>query len=515
MNLLSRFVDWFLYSSTFFFAAGAVAAPPAGESSAAAPTSDSGSSSSQPAAPASTPEPNINDIVHEAAAEVEKELTQPAAAPAAETKPAAVETKPATTEPAKPAAETKPAAAETKPAAEANPLDKLGPLPAEKITAALAEAPEAVKAYLQEKGLSIEALSENARLAAQTSQFLEKVPSLEALDIALEGNANFLKLDQGLPQVQSVEQFDKFMTDVLVPMSFIRDANGQPIPDPATGGFKNDGSIAKLIDYSAAVRDSKIGELADMMLKAAATDDAKAYATDLKGAVDFLKQFISNGYKMPGSNDADAEKSLPPSVKERLARADQIERESRDRDARTNQAAMDQKENHIIAETDKVISPLIKDILDKTALSSELKTHIAETVWTKLVDQMQKNTLYQQQRDRLSPSAPDYEQRRVATNLTYMKERVVKLIESIVGKLGAPVVDANKARHDKIDSQSKAAAMEPKTSGTQPQSFPANSSTDQVHAKALELARAKNPNAKEGDADYWRAMLALDTPAAV
>ena len=244
-------------------------------------------------------------MVKGAADRAEKQLTKPAeAAPATEaTKPATEAAKPATEQP-------KPATEPAKPAAEANPLDKIGALPAEKITAALAEAPPEVQEYLKGKGLSVEALAENARLAAQTGQFLEKVPSLEALDIALEGNANFLKLDRGLPAVKSVEDFDQFMMETLVPMSYLLDEKGQPIPDPAIpGAFKNDGSIAKLIDYSASVRDSKIAELAEMMVKGASTDDAKAYATDLKGAVDFVAAFIKNGYKMPGA--ADAAKDLP------------------------------------------------------------------------------------------------------------------------------------------------------------------------------------------------------------
>jgi hypothetical protein len=519
--LISNLLHWFLYGGTLLFAAGAVAEPSAA-APAAAPAATPAAEPSTPAAPAAQPatpaaEPNIRDLVNEAAADAEKELTaakpaEPAAAPAAE--PA----KPAAAEPAKPAAEPAKPAAEAQPAAtEPNPLDKLGPLPAEKITAALAEAPAEVQQFLKDKGLSVESLTANARLAAQTSQFLERVPSIEALDVALEGNANFQRLETGLPAVQTVQDFDKFMTDTLVPMSFIRDGTGQPIPDPdIPGAFKNDGSIAKLIDYSAAVRDSKIVELADMMLKAATTDEDKAFATDLKGAMEFVGKFIDNGYRMPGAADGKTDLSkLPKEVQDRLARADKIERESRERDARSTQAALDQKEDRIISQTDKYVAPIIKDFLDKTALSAELKTLISETVWAKLTAQMDQNTVYKQQRDLLSPNAPDYEQRRVALNKQYMAERVVKILETVVGQIGGPVVDANKSRQEKLDSQSTASRMDPKTSGTQPQSFPAAGTTDQAHSKAMEMARAENPNAKEGGPEYWRAVIKLDSPATV
>ena len=364
--------------------------------------------------------------------------------------------------------------------------------------------------------MSVESLTANARLAAQTSQFLERVPSLEALDVALQGNANFQLLETGLPAVQTVQDFDKFMMETLVPMSFVRDEKGQPIPDPdIPGAFKNDGSIAKLIDYSAAVRDTKIGELADMMEKAATTPEDKSFAADLKGAVEFLGNFIKGGYKKPGADGQADVSKLPKEVQEKLARADKIEKESKERDAKTSQAALDQKEDRIISQTDKYVAPIIKEFLDKSALSPELKTLVAETVWSKLIDQMEKNNLYKQQRDLLSPNAPDYEQRRVALNKQYMAERVVKILETVVGHFGGPVVDANKARQDKLDSQSTASRMDPKTSGTQPQSFPAAGTTDQAHTKAMEMARAENPNAKEGGPEYWRAVIKLDSPATV
>jgi hypothetical protein len=513
MNLLiSKLLHWFLYSGTLFFAAGAVAdpaaaAPASDPAPASTPAGSPDTSGSQPAAqPAAAP--SLSEIVNKAAADAEKSLTKPAGGPEVTAPP--VETKPAVTEPAKADGETKPAAVETKPAAEPNPLDKLGPLPAEKIAAALTEAPEAVQQFLKEKGLSVETLTANARLAAQTSQFLERVPSLEALDVALQGNANFQLLETQLPAVQTVEDFDKFMMETLVPMSFIRDEKGQPIPDPdIPGAFKNDGSIGKLIDYSAAVRDNKIGELADLMLAQAKTDEDKSFASDLKGAVEFIGKFISGGYKKPGADGAADVSKLPKEVQDRLARADKIEKESKERDAKTTQAALDQKEERIISQTDKYVAPIIKDFLDKTALSAELKTLVAETVWSKLVDQMVKNNLYQQQRDLLSPNAPDYEQRRVALNKQYMAERVVKILETVVGQIGGPVVDANKARQDKIDSQSKASGMEPKTSGTTPQTHPAATSSEDLGKKALEMAKAKNPNAEVGSREYWEAITQL------
>jgi hypothetical protein len=512
MNLLiSKLLDWFVFGGTMFFAAGAVAAPEA-----AAPAASSSSTSaaapettSQPAA-----EPSIADIVKDATSEAAAELTKPAdtTQPAVEAaKPAAEPAKPAA-EPAKPAAEAaNPAAEAAKPAAEVNPLDKLGPLPAEKITAALAEAPPEVQAFLKDKGLSVETLTANARMAAEGVQYKERFPTLEAADTALDGAKNFFAIEDKFGAIQSGNDpanFNNFMAH-LAELSFERDAQGKPIPDPANpGAFKNDGSIAKLIDNVSGFRDSKIGELAEMMLKAAQTDEAKSYATDLKGAIEFLGNFVKNGYKMPGPKTEPTK--LPPEVQERLDRADRIERESRERDSNTQTQALNQKEDRIIDQTTKAIEPTIKTFLDKTALNDTLKTRITKMVWNELTDQVLKNDLYRRERDQLSPTAPDYEQRRVALNKSYMQERVVKIIESIVGDLGGPMVDASKARHEKLDSQLDAARMDPKTTGTTPQSHPAPATQDQVHAKAMEMAKAENPNAREGGPEYWKAVMKLD-----
>ncbi len=501
-SLISNLLHWFLYGGTLFFAAGAVAA--VAEPAAAAPAAPA----AEPAAPAApATEPSIADIVKESATEAAAELTKPAA----EAQPAAEPVKPAA-EPAKPAAEPAKPAAEAKPAeATPNPLDKLGPLPAEKITAALAEAPPEVQQFLKDKGLSVESLTANARMAAEGVQYKERFPTLEAADTALEGAQQFWKLDAGLPAVKTVADFDKFMSETLVPMSFLRDAKGQPIPDPDNpGAFKNDGSIGKLIDFSASVRDSNLSELADMMLKGAQTDEAKAFATDLKGAVEFVGAFINNGYKMPGEKK-EAPKYTPED-QARLDRAARIEQESHERDSSTQRQALDQKEDRIIDQTTKMIEPTIKAVLDKSAFTPELKTRITNMVWNELTETMLKNALYLRERDQLSPSAQDYEQRRVALNKSYMQERVVKILESIVGDFGGPVVDANKTRIAKLDSQSDAARMDPKTSGTTPQSHPVAATTDQAHAKAMEMARAENPNAKEGGPEYWRAVLKLDMP---
>jgi hypothetical protein len=109
----------------------------------------------------------------------------------------------------------------------------------------------------------------------------------------------------------------------------------------------------------------------------------------------------------------------------------------------------------------------------------------------------------------MSPSAKDYEQRRVAHNETWMKPRLAKILDEVVGVVGGRIVDENKARLAKLDTAAAATRMEPKTTGTTVQAHPGISSPEDIGKKALELARQANPNAEPGSREYWDALTKL------
>jgi len=235
MNLLiSKLLDWFVFGGTMFFAAGAVAAPEAAAPAGIVKFDERGRAGNDFAARRRAfdcrhrqrRDQRSRSGTHQAA-----DTTQPAVEAA---KPApASEARSRTGEAAAEAAN--PAAEAAKPAAEVNPLDKLGPLPAEKITAALAEAPPEVQAFLKDKGLSVETLTANARMAAEGVQYKERFPTLEAADTALDGAKNFFAIEDKFGAIQSGNDpanFNNFMAH-LAELSFERDAQGKPIPDPA------------------------------------------------------------------------------------------------------------------------------------------------------------------------------------------------------------------------------------------------------------------------------------------
>ncbi len=486
-----------------------IAAPASGGESSA----PSSAPISAPAAAPSTPAPTtpseptqqneIGGFIEEAVArsisEAEKTLGKPAeAAPPTVASPAAEA----------PAAEAPKPGEAVAPPAEANPLDKLGPLPAEKIAAAFKEAPPEVAAFLKEKGLDVETLTQTARDAALATQYQERFPTVEAADTALQGAQNFWKLDEQFPAIKDVATFDKFMMDTLVPLSYILDEEGKPIPDPnIPGAFKNDGSVGRFIKLTTDVEMGKLSEIGSLMLQGAKTEEEKNYAEDIITASKFIEDFRTAGYKMPGSK-TDI-KSLPADVQARLAEADRIKTDSQTTQAQQQQTAVTQREEKILDQTYDKLTSVFK-VLDNSALPDSVKTMVADKVWDKVVEALDKNALYKQQRDSLSPRSPNYQERRVALNEQHMKPLIAKVLAEIIPQVGGPIVDANKERHAKIDTQQQAGRMEPRSGSTTPQSHPGPlTSVDDLHTKALEMARAQNPNAAPGSREYFAAFQKL------
>lgn len=497
--------------------AGAAAPSAPAESSSAPASTPSTPSTSEPT---SQPTPaTLSESVNRAAQAAEKRLTDEGAARDAQrlqqssdyTKeqeakdaPPVVQPPDATKQPeAKPTEAAKPAEAA------ANPLDKLGNLSAEKITEALKDAPPELTKFLADKGLTVDALAENARAAAELPQFKEIFPTIDSAKTAMEGANNFFKLDQQFPAIKTGDDYNKFMMETLVPMSLILDEKGQPIPDPnIPGAFKNDGSVGRFIKMTTDTEFQNVQKLADMLVKGAKTDDERNQAEDLVEALKFVSEFRENGYKFTGPKTETA--ALPQDVQDRLSRAEKIEQDNNAREQQQRTQAFETREQKIIEQTHAKLSPLIKDILDKTALNDKLKTFVTEKVWTETQKLMDANNLYKQERDKLNPSAADYDTRRVGTNANFMKPVLLKILEDVVGEVGGQIVKQNQDLHGKIATQTETARMEPRTGSTTVQAHPPAASQEDLGAKALEMARKEHgPNVQPGSREWYAALTKL------
>jgi len=201
-------------------------------------------------------------------------------------------------------------AAEVKPA-EVNPLDKLGPLPAEKLGEALKS--DTFVAACKEAGIDTELLMETSRMAAETQMYRDAgLPTPESAQFAVENANHFYDIEEKFPAVKDAASLDAFMSDVMIPLSYIRDAEGKPIPDPQNPGqFKTDGTVSRFMQANVDYDHGWTSQIADKLLESAArfktadgysterAEEVGKYASNLKDAIAFVDEFRKNGYKMP------------------------------------------------------------------------------------------------------------------------------------------------------------------------------------------------------------------------
>ena len=91
-----------------------------------------------------------------------------------------------------------------------------------------------------------------------------------------------------------------------------------------------------------------------------------------------------------------------------------------------------------------------------------------------------------------------------------MTTLIAKSLAKIIPQVGGPIVESNKQRQDKIAAQQQAGRMEPRSGSTTPQSHPGPlTSPDDIEKKALEMARAENPNAGLGSREFYQAIFKL------
>lgn len=426
------------------------------------------------------------------------------------------EVKPA--EEAKTDAEKKPdeKAAETKTEeVAADPLDKIGPLPAEKIAEALKV--EANKAALDAMGLPGAALIQNARDAAQATQFRELFPTLEIAQVAKQGSENFAVLDEKFPAIKDESGYNDFMMNTLVPMSFIRDADGNPIPEPGMPGqFKTDGSVARFIKMSNDVEFNQLKLIATNVL--ANREDGKEYSQDLIAAVDFIQEFRNNDYQIPGAKPAPGTEkpSLPPEVQAELERHRSAERERNQNSAAEAKQKEDAFEDSITNVTYERMSPLLKDALDLSSLTDFEKETIADRVWKDMSEKLASNGDFRRAQNQMMSRrelSDGVKQQRVTQNLTSMKALYLDILDKYLAKAGTSRVEKNKALQAKIATQKDAARMEPKTGAVAAPGAPASLSSEQRWEKARELARADNQGEDPSNAQIVKALLKLPQSA--
>lgn len=418
-------------------------------------------------------------------------------------------------EPVKPAVEpAKPAeikAEEPKPGEapkveEVKPVTEPEPANLEQWTKALNDNPE-VAAKLEEVAPGItETISDWGRKAAVVDAYIETgLVTPELAKVAADDAQKFYGIEEAFPQVNSPQSLDKFVMDVMVPLSYIRDEQGNPVKNQ-DGTFQTDGSTARFFQNwnafdaitTAQGLDQRISEA--KKVSGEAGENQVAELERIKEALITVQNYREAGYQIPKAKDPEYKRSA-----EDQALIDKANKDQQDA-ARTRQEAAKTSETaymeSVMTEVGSAVSGYMKSALDRTSFSASEKELVAKEVVAKTFDDMSKNGHFQRQKQNLYAlgEKPEVKARLISLARTTFETLSRKHTQELTTKYGGKVVAASKAKLQKIDTQIQSDKMN-QGGGTTPGAIaPSPMTTTQVREQAIKNLKASGmTHPEDGD----------------
>jgi len=422
---------------------------------------------------------------------------------------AAADAKAATDKAAADAAKAK----ETQP--ETNPLDKLGPLPVELLAKAITDNPD-LAAALDKAGIDSELLYETSRRAALTDQFTEIFPTPEAATFASENAQHFYDLEEGFPKIQSVEDFDKFVTGTMLPLSQLYDPKtGEPLMNPDGKGYQTDGSIGRFMN--AASQFETIGSVSaiDRLIteyskrQDEAGEQLLEEAKDMREAAVKLQTFRDAGYKLPSAKAQPTQRS--PEDQAAIDRAAQIERDAAKTTNDARQKEDQAYQDSVFNDASTAAKSMIVDTLNKTSLNDNEKRFIATQVDSEAWAAVGKNRHFVMQREHLYSLGHSPENKKALVTLakTTFEIQATKIMQRLVTEAGGKQISAKTAKLAKIETQQTKDLMNQGT-GTTPgvKTAPVLTST-QIREQAIKNFQGRNKGSMPNDGEILAETMAI------
>lgn len=376
------------------------------------------------------------------------------------------------------------AAATTEPGGE---IYDLAPIPTETLAAAIKAHPAETAAFLKATGLSEDQLFANSRLAGMAGEYMKAgLGTVQAAKHAVARAAAFHHLDDSFTNLKAgdIPGTGKFLSDVLLPLSYLRDENGQVRVDPETKMPLTDGSVFTFMD-------NVIGVKGDFRAKQIERDGEQAIANifsspDLSRILDAV---VAAGKKLGGdrgdmlqaaahalkgngrAGDPANDENLPPEVKARLAEADRAKAEAKTRTQEQDEretAAFETKvatfKESVLSESSTAFDKIIGDFLDKTSLKGEtfVRPAVIAKIRAALFGNMSEDPLYLSQRDAISLGGPNAKTGKewVSLNLNEAKARLKTVSEPILTEAKVTFLSRADQRKQEIEGQQKRSQME-------------------------------------------------------
>lgn len=409
-------------------------------------------------------------------------------------------------------------AAEDKAKAEAaksepNPLDSLGPLPVTALAKAV-ENPE-FAAALEKVGIDPEQLYETSRQAALTEQFQEHFPTPEAAKFGSQSAEHFYDLEEQFPKIHSVEDFDKFITGTLLPLSVVYGQDGKPLMNADGRGYQTDGSIERFL--TSAVQHDTIGAVAaaNLLIKNYANvpgeegENLRAEAQRVKDALLLSAEFRDNGGKLPSLKPQPG--TVDPATQAELERLRKENQEAKGLKTEAEKQADQAYQTSVTTEVSNAGLAFVEKTLDGSALNDNEKRLIAEKAVNEALGEMGKNRHYQMQKNNLYSLGQSEENKRqiIALGKTTFQQAVTKSLNRLVEEAGGKLLGKQSAKQQKQESQIAKDKMNQGTGTTAGSGAPPVLTPAQVRLKAIENYKAANKGESPDDGQIMQEVLKI------
>jgi hypothetical protein len=511
----------------------APAAAPSTPAPAAAPSTPAPIAA--PAAPSGPPVKGISEPdneflkrFHEYQDAQPKEAPEPPKPVAAEpAKPAVEPAKPAT-EPAKPAEAPKPAEAVVD-----DPLDKLGPLPASKFAEALAAHPE-LEAALETAGIAKDDLFAGLRDAAFASQVRDAgLVDQDSVKFAVATTATMRKMDLAATEVKRGDLGTTigFVRDVLLPMSYVLDDDGNPkMVDVQEGGRtvqypQTDGTVQVLIDNFRDMAIEQIAADAQALLKRTDNAGMQEKGQAIADAVKTLQEYIQGA--APSTEElTDELKQQKAGLDARQAEMDTARnKEADDRfnkfkdDIRTGaDTALDEKVNGWLGQSS--LAAQETDTASEKDRKEFLRNGVVKEIRDGLLSRLSTDDAFLAEQEQISRRGASPKTMTALVNLykRYSTRYLETVATPVLTRAGGERVRQVQALRAKVATQEKVTQMEPRgaTSPALPRA-PQVNETELMRQSRTELQKElrREPNTSEMIARFrqLQAKVAVAQPA--
>lgn len=390
-------------------------------------------------------------------------------------------------------------------------LYDLSPIPTEKLSKAMKDHPVETAAFLAAVGMTEDDFYASSRLAARATEYMQAgLPTIESAKHAVQTTKAFRSLDDSFTDIKAgdMPSTSKFLNDALLPLTYLRDENGNVKIDPQTKMPLTDGTAFVFMDNLYALKNDFTARQIERAIEGGHADKAiNLFMADphLTKVVDAIAAY---GKKMGGDAGDNilaavntlkgigraglpaGDENLPAEVRARLADAERQKAEAAEQRKTTEASQAVQHEKNIadftssvLAESSTAIDKIINDYLDKTSAKDD--SFVRDTVLAKvragIFDVLSNDGLYLSQRDGITRKGlkPGVKTEWVALNTSEAKARLRTVSEPIFAQASIRILSKDEQRKGKIDTQKKGSQME--TQGGTTTALPGAAASNNPH----------------------------------